>query len=104
VQTPPVRSSPAPDKLTCEAKAQIDHGKNWIRSCYLLGKLTTECQKIFDSDGNYMVPVRPGTDRIKQWTNDSTACACELPLNVARQLDESLKSDKDLCAIKLSQQ
>ena len=99
-----MRSWPALDKMGCEAKAEIGHAKQWIRSCFLLGKLTTECKKIFDADGNYLVPESPGTDRIKQWDNDSTACACDLPLNVARQLDESLKSDKDLCAIKFPEQ
>jgi hypothetical protein len=78
--------------------AEITHTREWIRSCFLLGKLTSECQKIFDPEGGYTAPERAGTDRIQQWMNDSTACSCQLPPNVAGQLNESLKSGKELCA------
>jgi len=79
--------------------AEITHTQQWIRSCGLLGKLTTECKQIFNSEGGYTAPERPGFDRIRQWMTDSTACSCELPGHVATQLNETLKSDKELCAI-----
>jgi hypothetical protein len=50
--------------------------------------------------GGYTAPERPGFDQIRQWMIDSAACSCELPGNVATQLNETLKSDKELCAIK----
>ena len=95
------RTPPPPPKTRsdCDIHAEITFTREWIRSCHLVGKLTTECKNIFDSDGNYTAPERAGSDRIQQWMNDSTACSCELPRNVGAQLNETLKSDKELCAI-----
>jgi hypothetical protein len=97
-QARPATPPPPQTRSICDVDSEVTYTREWIRSCRLLGKLTEECKQIFDIDGNYLAPERAGSYRIQQWLNDATACSCTLPPKVATPLNESLKSDKELCA------
>ena len=98
VQAPAPPSLKATTRAGCNMIVGILYTRRWIRSCRLRGMLTDECKQIFDSEGGYSVPERGGTNRVQQWTDDAKACACELPPDIAAQLNESLKSDQESSA------
>ena len=79
-------------KEMCEAGAEIASNKQMIHACYTAGQISTQCQQLFDNNGNY-------SGGFNSYVNDIIICLnqCHLPNDVISRSNDALAVQKEGC-------
>ncbi len=83
---------------SCLSMAETKANRAWIRACYLQGLLTPQCLKVFSEDGGYLpADTLPSDTVLEHYIDDVATCACRLPMELAKQLNDNAAFQNNLC-------